>query len=36
MVNREIKRAKMVKKYAVKRAELKKQMLDMLLSFDER
>ncbi len=36
MVNREIKRAKLVKKYAVKRAELKKRMLDMSLSFEER
>ena len=36
MVNREIKRAKLVKKYAVKRAELKKAMLDMSLSFDDR
>ena len=36
MVNREIKRAKMVKKYAVKRAELKKQIIDMSLSYEER
>ena len=36
MVNREIKREKLVKKYAGKRAELKKQMLDMSLSFEER
>jgi small subunit ribosomal protein S14 len=36
MVNREIKRAKLVKKYAAKRAELKKQIVDMSLSFDER
>jgi len=36
MVNREIKRAKLVKKYAAKRAELKKQMLDMSLSSEQR
>jgi small subunit ribosomal protein S14 len=36
MINREIKRAKMVEKYATKRAELKKQIIDMSLSFDER
>jgi small subunit ribosomal protein S14 len=36
MVNREIKRAKLVKKYAAKRTELKKQMLDMNLSMEER
>ena len=36
MINREVKRAKLVKKYAVKRAELKKQMLDTSLSYDER
>jgi|TARA_R110002049_G_scaffold61194_1_gene163304 small subunit ribosomal protein S14 len=36
MINREIKRAKMVEKYATKRAELKKQIVDMSLSFDER
>lgn len=36
MVNREIKRAKLVKKYAAKRAELKKQMLDMSLSVEQR
>ena len=36
MVNREIKREKLVKKYAVKRAELKKQMLNPALSFEER
>ena len=35
MINREIKRAKLVQKYAVKREELKKQMLDMTLSFDD-
>ena len=36
MVNRELKRAKLVKKYAAKRAELKKQMLDMSLSVEQR
>ena len=36
MVNREIKRAKLVKKYASKRAELKKEMLNPALSFEER
>ena len=36
MINREIKRAKLVDKYAAKRAELKKQIVDMSLSFDER
>ena len=36
MVNRELKRAKLVKKYAAKRAELKKQMLDMSLSGKQR
>lgn len=36
MVNREIKRAKLVNKYAEKRALLKKQMLDMSLSAEER
>jgi small subunit ribosomal protein S14 len=36
MVNREVKRAKLVQKYAAKRAELKKQMLDMSLSVEER
>ena len=36
MVNREIKREKLVKKYADKRAELKKQMLNQTLSFEER
>lgn len=36
MVNREIKREKLVKKYAAKRAALKKQMIDMNLSFEER
>jgi len=36
MVNREIKRAKLVNKYAAKRAELKKQMLDTSLSTEQR
>ena len=36
MINRDLKRAKLVKKYAAKRAELKKQIVDMTLSFDER
>ncbi len=36
MINREIKREKMVKKYAAKRMELKKQILDESLSFEER
>lgn len=36
MVNREIKRAKLVKKYAAKRTELKKQMLDMSLPVEQR
>ena len=36
MVNREIKRAKLVQKYAAKRAELKKQMLDMSLTAEQR
>ncbi len=36
MVNREKKREKLVRKYAAKRAELKKKMLDMSLSDDER
>ena len=36
MINREIKREKLVKKYAVKRAELKKEMLNPALSFEER
>lgn len=36
MVNREIKREKLVKKYAAKRAALKKQIVDMNLSFEER
>ena len=36
MVNREIKREKMVKKYAALRMELKKQILDESLSFEQR
>ena len=36
MINRETKRAKMVAKYAVKRAALKKAMLDESLSVEER
>lgn len=36
MINRELKREKMVKKYAAKRAELKKQMLDPALSEEQR
>lgn len=36
MINREIKRAKMVKKFAAKRANLKKQILDMSLSSEQR
>ena len=36
MINREIKREKLVKKYAAKRAELKKIMSDMTLSSEER
>lgn len=36
MINREIKRAKMVEKYSAKRAELKKQIVNMSLSSDER
>tara|TARA_B110000971_G_scaffold5738_1_gene5714 strand:- start:25 stop:315 length:291 start_codon:yes stop_codon:yes gene_type:complete len=36
MVNREIKREKLVKKYAVKRAELKKEMLNQELTFEQR
>jgi small subunit ribosomal protein S14 len=36
MINREIKREKLVKKYAVKRAELKKEMLNPTLSYEER
>ncbi|MDF1588897.1 MAG: 30S ribosomal protein S14 [Gammaproteobacteria bacterium] len=36
MINREIKREKMVNKYAAKRMELKKQILDESLSFEQR
>jgi small subunit ribosomal protein S14 len=36
MVEREVKRAKVVKKYAAKRAELKRAVVDPKLSFDER
>ena len=36
MINREIKRQKMVDKYAVKRAELKKIMSDLSISDEER
>ena len=36
MINREVKRQKVVDKYAKKRAELKKAMVDMKLSDDER
>ena len=36
MVNRDLKRAKMVKKYAVKRAELKKIIANPKSSYDER
>ena len=36
MINREIKRAKMVEKYAAKRAELKKQIINSSLSMEER
>ena len=36
MVNRDIKRAKTVKKYAAKRTELKRQSIDPKLSHDER
>ena len=36
MINRELKREKLVKKYAAKRAELKKQMINESLSFEER
>jgi small subunit ribosomal protein S14 len=36
MVNREAKRTKLVKKYAAKRAELKKQVIDPKLSYEER
>ena len=36
MVNRELKRQRMVKKYAAKRAELKAKVIDTSLSEDER
>lgn len=36
MVNREVKRAKTVKKYAAKRAELKKISVDPKISFEDR
>lgn len=36
MINREIKKAKLVAKYAAKRSELKKQMIDASLSMEER
>jgi small subunit ribosomal protein S14 len=36
MINREVKRQKVVDKYAKKRADLKKAMLDMKLSDEER
>ena len=36
MINREIKREKTVVKYAAKRAELKKSMLDLSLTVEER
>lgn len=36
MINREIKRAKTVAKFATKRAELKAKVLDVSLGFDER
>jgi len=36
MINRELKREKLVKKYAEKRAQLKKTMSDESLSFEER
>ena len=36
MINREIKREKTVIKYAAKRAELKKSMLDLSLTVEER
>lgn len=36
MVNRELKRAKLVNKYAAKRADLKKQMFDMSLPAEQR
>ena len=36
MINREVKRAKTVKKYATRRAELKRQQVDTKLSLEER
>jgi len=36
MVNREVRRAKVVKKYATKRAELKKQLADPNLSYEDK
>ena len=36
MVNRDIKRTKLVKKYAAKRAELKRKVLDPRSSYEER
>ncbi len=36
MINRDIKRTKTVAKYAVKRAELKKSVIDMTLTEEER
>jgi small subunit ribosomal protein S14 len=36
MVNREFKRAKLVKKFAAKRAQLKRAVIDEKLSFEER
>jgi small subunit ribosomal protein S14 len=36
MVNRDIKRAKLVKKYAAKRAELKKTVLSATASYEEK
>lgn len=36
MVNRDIKRAKLIKKYAAKRAELKKIVLDVNSSYEEK
>ena len=36
MINREIKREKTVVKYAARRAELKKSMLDLSLTVEER
>lgn len=36
MINREVKRAKLARKYAVKRAELKSVIMDEFRSYDER